>query len=124
MFLPSNTTGLHFKTGFYLLHWCVQPPNLTGCTCATVCKRVQPPCYALCAPYYKKRRIHSMRAQLDNALQITQNTSKDASSFIGITCHHHNGTPFQGVVVAPRAPSVPAMHSCSIQYHSVPHTNA
>ena len=65
--------------------------------------------------YYKKRRIHSMRAHLDNALQITHGTSKDASSIIGITCHHHNGTPFQGFPVAPRGSSVPTMHSCSIQ---------
>ena len=56
-----------------------------------------------------------MRAHLDNALQITHNTSKDASSIIAITFHHHNGTPFQPVLVAPLASSVPTMHSCSIQ---------
>ena len=56
-----------------------------------------------------------MRSHLDNALQITHNTSKDASSIIGITCHHHNGTPFQGILVAPRASSMPTMQSCSIQ---------
>ena len=55
-----------------------------------------------------------MRAHVDNALQITHNTKKDASSIIGITCPHHNGTPFQGPLVAPRASRVPTMHSCSI----------
>ena len=60
-----------------------------------------------------------MRAHLDNALQITHSTSKDASSIIGITCHHPNGTPFQGVLVGWRASSVPTMHLCRIQYHSV-----
>ena len=56
-----------------------------------------------------------MRAHLDNALQITHNTSRKASFIIGITCHYHNGTQFQGVLVAPQASSVPTMHSCSIQ---------
>ena len=56
-----------------------------------------------------------MRAHLDNALQITHNTIKDASSIIGIISHHHNGIPFQEVLVAPRASSVLKMHSCRIQ---------
>ena len=38
------------KPLFVYPHWCVQPPNFTGCTCATVCNRVQPPCYARCVP--------------------------------------------------------------------------
>ena len=56
-----------------------------------------------------------MRAHLDNALPITHSTSKDASSIIGNTCHHPNGTPFPEVLVGWRASSVPTMHLCSIQ---------
>ena len=116
MFLTiTHHNNFTLKPIFVYPHWSVQPPNFTGCTCATVCNCVQPPCYAGCAPYYKKEGFHSMRAHLDNALQITHNTIKDASSLIGITCHHHNGSPLQGVLVAPRASSVPKMHSCSIQ---------
>ena len=39
-----------------------------------------------------------MQAHLDNALQIAHSTSKEASSIIGVTCHHHNGTRLQGVL--------------------------
>ena len=56
-----------------------------------------------------------MEAHLDNVLQITDSTSKDTPSIIGIPCYHCNGTPFQGVLVGWRASSMPAMHLCSIQ---------
>ena len=38
-----------------------------------------------------------------------------ALTYLITYCHQNNGTPFQGVLVAPRASGVPTMHSCSIQ---------